>query len=71
MKIIVGLIVVVIVIGAVALRPVCVPISDDALAQFTAPIEQRTDRDLFVRVFQLRNGRWHHCKTWLSRQLFF
>lgn len=63
--------IVVIALTAVVLRPVCVPISDAALAQFTEPIEQRTDRDLHVRVFQMRNGRWHQCKTWLSRQLFF
>jgi hypothetical protein len=61
----------VIVLAALALRPVCVPISDESLAHFTEPIEQRTDRDLYVRVFQLRDGRWHQCKTWLSRQLFF
>ena len=71
MRIILGLACVVIVLGALALRPVCVPLSDDALAQFTGPIEQRTDRDFHVQVFQLREGRWHQCKTWISRQLFF
>jgi hypothetical protein len=35
------------------------------------PIETRIDRDLYLRVFQLREGRWHRCKTWLSHQLFF
>ena len=54
-----------------ALRPVCVPLSAEALAQFNVPIEQRTDRDFHVRVFQRRDGRWHQCKTWISRQFFF
>lgn len=63
--------IVVIAVLAAALRPVCVPISDESLAQFTEPIEQRRDRDFYVKVFQRRDGRWHHCKTWISRQLFF
>jgi hypothetical protein len=54
-----------------ALRPVCVPLSPDDLARFEPPIEQRSDRDLYLRVFQLRDGQWHQCKTWLSRQFFF
>jgi len=53
------------------LRPVCVPLSPDDLRGFNVPIEQRTDRDLYLRVFQQRNGQWHQCKTWLSRQFFF
>ena len=55
----------------VALRPVCVPISDQDLAAFTTPIETRTDHDFYLQVFQRIDGRWHQCKTWLSRQLFF
>ena len=54
-----------------AMRPVCIPISEETLAQFTVPIEQRTDRDFYVKVFQHRDGRWHQCKTWISRRLFF
>jgi hypothetical protein len=54
-----------------ALRPICVPLVTEDLAQFTVPIGQRTDRDFYVRVFQLRGGRWHQCKTWFSRQMFF
>ena len=57
--------------GYWALRPACVPIEAETLAQFDPPIETRDDRDLYLRVFQLRDGRWHQCKTWLSRQLFF
>ena len=57
--------------GYWALRPICVPLSSADLAQFNSPIEGRTDRDLYLRVFQLREGQWHQCKTWLSRQLFF
>jgi hypothetical protein len=54
-----------------ALRPVCVPLSSDQLAGFTTPIETRTDHDFYLQVFQQVDGRWHQCKTWLSRQLFF
>ena len=57
--------------GVFAFRPVCVPLSDADLGQFTVPIEQRTDRDFYVKVFQHRDGQWHQCKTWISRQLFF
>jgi hypothetical protein len=53
------------------LRPVCVPLSPEDLAGFNVPIEKRTDRDLYLRVFQQRHGQWHQCKTWLSRQFFF
>ena len=58
-------------IGYCALRPVCVPIPSDTLAAFDPPIETRDDRDLHFRVFQLRDGQWFQCKTWLSRQFFF
>ena len=58
-------------IGYFVFRPVCVPLSAGNIAAFNSPIEQRTDRDFYVRVFQQRDGQWHQCKTWLSRQLFF
>ena len=59
-------------LAAGALRPVCRPLTADDLAQFNVPIEQRTDRDMYyLPVFQQRDGQWYHCKTWLSRQLFF
>jgi hypothetical protein len=54
-----------------ALSPVCVPLSDEDLAGFTAPIETRADHDFYLQVFQRIDGRWHQCKTWLSRQFFF
>ena len=61
------------VIAAVAwaLHPVCVPLSAEDLKGFNVPIEQRTDRDLYLKVFQQRDGRWYQCKTWISRQFFF
>ncbi len=58
-------------IGACALRPVCVPLSDVDLAGFNSPIETRTDHDFYLRVFQHRDGQWLQCKTWISRQFFF
>lgn len=54
-----------------ALRPVCVALPAETLGQFNVPFEQRTDRDFYLKVFQHRDGRWHQCKTWLSRQLSF
>jgi hypothetical protein len=53
------------------LRPVCVPLSPEDLRGFNVPIEQRTDRDFYLQMFQQRNGQWVQCKTWLSRQFFF
>jgi len=58
-------------VAAFALWPICVPLSDAQLAAFNVPIEQRTDRDLYLTVFQKRDGRWHQCKTRLSRAFFF
>ena len=54
-----------------ALRPVCVPLTAEDLKTFNVPIEQRTDRDSYLKVFQRRDGQWYQCKTWISRFLFF
>jgi hypothetical protein len=62
---------IVVLLGIAALRPVCVPLTQEDLAGFNVPIEQRTDRDMYLRVFQQRDGQWFQCKTWLSRQFFF
>lgn len=68
----VWLLLAVVVVGAVLLlRPVCVPLSDADVANSTVPLEQRTDRDFYRRVFQRRDGQWHQCKTWISRAFFF
>ena len=67
----VALLVLTAVVVGLALRPICVPLPAETLAQFNVPIEQRTDRDFYLKVFQFRDGRWHQCKTWISRQLFF
>jgi len=61
----------VVVLLMVLLQPVCVPLSDDDLKSFNVPIEQRTDRDIYLRVFQQRDGHWYQCKTRLSRLMFF
>ena len=53
------------------LRPICVGLTPEQLASFTSPIGERTDRDIYLRVFQQRNGQWLQCKTWISRQFFF
>jgi hypothetical protein len=54
-----------------ALHPVCVPLTADDLKTFNVPIEQRTDRDFYLKVFQRRGGQWYQCKTWISRFFFF
>ena len=53
------------------LHPVCVPLTAEDLKTFNVPIEQRTDRDFYLKVFQQRDGQWYQCKTWISRFLFF
>ncbi len=59
------IVVVVPVVGAIAwlMRPVCVQLTAEQLREFNVPIEQRTDRDFYLNVFQRRNGEWHQCKT--------
>ncbi len=71
MKVLGAFIVLVACLSYLVSKPVCRPLTDEDLAQFNVPIEQRTDRDLYVKVFQRRDGRWHQCKSWISRQLFF
>lgn len=70
MRVAVIFIAVIVLLGIAALHPVCVPLGV-APASWPVPIEQRTDRDFYLRVFQQRDGQWYQCKTWLSRQLFF
>jgi len=53
------------------LHPVCVPLSNTEVAGVEGPIANRTDRDLVGPIFQYRDGQWHHCKSWISRQFFF
>jgi len=53
------------------LQPVCVPLSEENLKSFNIPIEQRTDRDLYLKTFQKRGGQWYQCKTRISRFFFF
>jgi hypothetical protein len=67
---------IVLVLAAIAtaawmLAPVCRPIANDALGEFNVPLEHRTDRDFYLKVFQQREGRWHQCKTRMSRIFFF
>jgi hypothetical protein len=58
-------------VGWCTFRPVCMPLSSQDLAGFTSPIETRTDRDFYLRVFQQRDGQWHQCKVWISRKFTF
>ena len=58
-------------VAGFTLRPICVVLTPEQLAGFTSPVAERTDRDMYLRVFQQRHGQWFQCKTWLSRQFFF
>ena len=54
-------------------HPVCVPLTDEFVAEAAkyGPLETRTDRQMHGPVWQRRDGRWYQCKSWISRQLFF
>jgi hypothetical protein len=54
-------------------HPVCVPLPDAAVAEAerSRPLAARIERQLHGPVWQRRDGRWHQCKSWISRQLFF
>ncbi len=52
-------------------RPVCVPIENGEQEAEKYHYAEREDRNFYVKVFQKRDGQWHHCKTWISRQFFF
>lgn len=56
---------------AFALWPVCVVLSAEDLAGFQPPIQERSDQDFYLRIFQQRSGQWCQCKTRISRALFF
>jgi hypothetical protein len=56
---------------AFALWPVCVPIESTEAAAYQPPIEQRTDKDFYLQVFQKKDGQWCQCKTRISRAMFF
>jgi hypothetical protein len=57
--------------GVFLLTPVCQPIPDEALRGFAPPIEEREERNFYgLKTFQLKEGRWHHCKSWMARLLF-
>ncbi len=54
-----------------AMRPVCTFIPDEDVKNLNVPIEQRSERDFYIKVFQQRDGHWYQCKTALSRFFFF
>jgi hypothetical protein len=53
------------------LWPVCLPLTNEEVASFQPPINQRSDWDMYFQVFQQQNGQWCQCKTRLSRVFFF
>jgi hypothetical protein len=55
-----------------SMRPQCSLIADEALEHFGIPIDQRQDRDFYLKVFQHKSdGHWYECKTALTQAGFF
>jgi hypothetical protein len=54
-------------------HPVCQALTEEQVAEANkwGRLEDRMDRQLHGRVWQKRDGQWYHCKSWISRQLFF
>jgi len=54
-------------------HPACRPLSNEDVAEAAkyGALEARTDRQWHGRIWQRKGGRWYHCKSWISRQLFF
>jgi len=50
---------------------VCVPIENGEQEAEKYNYAERQDKNFVVKVFQKKDGQWHHCKTWIGRQFFF
>ena len=58
--------------GWLLFRPVCMPITEEALKDLPTPLEQRIDeRGMIYRFFQIKNGQWYQCKSAIEREFFF
>ncbi len=65
------LVVAILVIPVLLFRPVCVLIENGEEEAKKYNYEQREDKSFYVKVFQKKDGQWHHCKPWIARQFFF
>ena len=54
-----------------ALWPVCVALPGDFAVAGQPALSARTERDVDVKVFQLRAGQRYQCKTRIARAFFF
>jgi hypothetical protein len=64
----------ILVLGAVffTLRPVCYPLTDAEVAEFSTPIEELHGTGLFgLKYFQKRDGQWNYCKSAFQFWFFF
>jgi hypothetical protein len=43
--------------------PVYAPLSEENLQSMNVPFEQRTGRDFYLAVFQIKDDQWYQCKT--------
>ncbi len=58
--------------GGFLARPVCDPLDEEEVRLMNPPIYRRTsERTLWFKSYQIRNGRWCQCKPWVERALFF
>ncbi len=67
----VGLVIGMLALPVLLFRPACVPIENGEEEAKKYNYEQREDKSFYIRVFQKKDGQWHHCKTWIARQFFF
>jgi hypothetical protein len=55
-----------------ALRPVCYPLTDAEVSEFSTPIEELHGTGLFgLKYFQKRDGQWNYCKSAFEFWFFF
>lgn len=54
-------------LAAYGLSPVCEPLDREQISSLKPPLAERSDRDIYLKVFQKRDGQWYQCKTRLSR----
>jgi hypothetical protein len=55
-----------------ALRPICTPLTPEAVRLLRPHFDDRDDHDLiYLKIYQRRNGVPSECKTWVARQLMW
>lgn len=54
-------------------HPICEPLTTEFVAEAEqyGALATRTDRQWHGRIWQRKGDQWYHCKSWISRRLFF